>query len=106
MSPNPDAPVRGREDGLGSIAGQTLFHGHSSYGEFSKPVKSSSGGDPDVAFRGYGQADGFEQLAGPRAFGANGPDERTGFAELLKPVVSGDPDADRVPGGGRSLLAG
>jgi hypothetical protein len=50
VSANPNAPICGCEHGLGSIAGQTLFHRNSSHREFSKPVESSSAGDPNIAF--------------------------------------------------------
>ena len=50
VSANPNAPICGREHGLSSIARQTLFHRNSSDGQLSKPVKSSGGGDPDIAF--------------------------------------------------------
>ena len=50
VSANPNAPIRGCEHGLSSIARQTLFHRNSSHGQLSKPVESSSGGDPDIAF--------------------------------------------------------
>jgi hypothetical protein len=50
MSANPNAPICGCEHGLSSIAGQTLFPRNSSDRELSKPVESSCGGDPDIAF--------------------------------------------------------
>jgi hypothetical protein len=49
LSTNPNAPIRGCDHGLSSIAGQALFLGNSREGEFSKPVESSTGGSPDVA---------------------------------------------------------
>jgi hypothetical protein len=50
VSTNPNAPICGCEHGLSSIARQTLFHRNSRYGELSKPVESSGGGGPDIAF--------------------------------------------------------
>src|SRR5208283_4636645 len=50
VSANPNAPICGCEHGLSSIARQTLFHRNSSDGQLSKPVESSSSGDPDIAF--------------------------------------------------------
>jgi hypothetical protein len=50
VSANPNAAIRRCEHGLSSIAGQTLSHGNSTNGELSKPVESSSAGDPDSAF--------------------------------------------------------
>src|SRR5271165_1278903 len=50
LSANPNAPIRGCEHGLRRIAGQTFFLRNSREREFSKPVESSTGGGPDVAF--------------------------------------------------------
>src|SRR4029453_9026919 len=50
LGANPDAPIRGREHRQRCVAGEALFRGQRSYGELSKPVESSRGGDPDIAF--------------------------------------------------------
>jgi hypothetical protein len=46
----PNAPILGCQDGVRSIAGQTLFCRKGSDGELSKAVESSSRVHPDVAF--------------------------------------------------------
>src|SRR5579863_2362991 len=47
---NPDAAIGRCKYGTNVIAGQTLLRSNSSDGEFSKPIKSTSSGHPDIPF--------------------------------------------------------
>jgi len=57
LSANPNAPIGRCEHGVTGVARETLFHGKSGDGEFSKPVESPSGGHPDIAFTIFEKAE-------------------------------------------------